>query len=205
MFEINKKRYKLSDTNYNKLVSTKHQIVIGHTSSSNMKHILAWKNRNNGEYKNTAPYTIDLDGNIFEHFDPKYYSDYLENKDMNRYIIPVLLENEGWLLKDVKTKKYINWIGDTYDRDEEIFTLKWRNRSIWAPYSTKQQESLVYLLEFLTKKFKIPMKTIGHNTKVDSISDYNGIVFRSNYEKSYTDLSPAFDFENFKNLINKEN
>ena len=49
------------------------------------------------------------------------------------------------------------------------------------------------------------MKTIGHNTKVDSISDYNGIVFRSNYEKSYTDLSPAFDFEEFKNLINKEN
>jgi hypothetical protein len=48
------------------------------------------------------------------------------------------------------------------------------------------------------------LKTIGHNTKVDSISEYNGIVFRSNYEKSYTDLSPAFNFEEFKKLINKE-
>jgi hypothetical protein len=59
------------------------------------------------------------------------------------------------------------------------------------------------LLEFLTKKFKIPFKTIGHNTKVDAISDYNGIVFRSNYDKSYTDLSPAFNFDEFKKLINQ--
>ena len=45
---------------------------------------------------------------------------------------------------------------------------------------------------------------MGHNTKIDGIELFQGIVTRSNYNQRFTDLSPAFDFENFKNLLKDE-
>ena len=44
---------------------------------------------------------------------------------------------------------------------------------------------------------------VGHNTKINGVEKFEGIVTRSNYNQSYTDLNPSFDFELFlKNIIN---
>ena len=40
-----------------------------------------------------------------------------------------------------------------------------------------------------------------HNVKMDGLDDYNGILYKSNIESYYNDLSPAFDFEYFINNI----
>ena len=66
--------YTLSDKHYIKEQTNKKQIVIGHTSTSQMRHVTKWENRLNGEYKKTAAFTISKDGNIYQHFDPIYFS-----------------------------------------------------------------------------------------------------------------------------------
>ena len=98
--------------------------------------------------------------------------------------------------------KYKNWIGDQYSG--EVFVKKWRDKIYWAKYTEQQMESLIDLSKKLLKKFSINKTFIGHNTKVDGVKIFNGIVCKSNYDNKFTDLSPAFDFEKFKKSIENE-
>lgn len=50
----------------------------------------------------------------------------------------------------------------------------------------------------------IPPTCIGHNVKVDGIERFEGIVTRSNYTTDSTDLSPAFDFEDYIKIFENE-
>ena len=45
---------------------------------------------------------------------------------------------------------------------------------------------------------------VGHNTKINGVEKFEGIVTRSNYNQSYTDLNPSFDFELFLKNIEDE-
>ena len=193
--------YKLPKSNYYRTARKKTQIVVGNTFSNNMNHYKGWLTRYNGEYKKTAAFTIDVDGIIYQHYDPKYSSDFLLNKKNNEYIIPIVLENNGWLIKDTDSEKTLTWVGNDYNNIDSIVKSSWRTHEYWASYNIKQIDSLVELSKYLSDKFKIPLQTIGHNTKVDDIYEYRGIVFRSNHQRKSTDLSPAFDYELFKTKI----
>ena len=57
---IDEKTYELPETNYFKEQTIKKQIIIAHSSLSEMNHIIKWKHRLNGHYKKTAAFTIDL-------------------------------------------------------------------------------------------------------------------------------------------------
>jgi len=119
-----------------------------------------------------------------------------------RNSIVICLENLGWLQKTPLGLSYSNWIGDIYSKS--IFQKKWKDKLYWEPYSEEQLNSLVELSKKLLVKFSIDNKFIGHNTKVDGVKLFNGIVCRSNYNSRYTDISPAFDYEKFKNLIEND-
>ena len=56
----------------------------------------------------------------------------------------------------------------------------------------------------LSEKFGIEKKCIGHNTKVDGIENYYGIITKSNMDTNYTDLSPSFNFEVFIGYLENE-
>jgi hypothetical protein len=56
----------------------------------------------------------------------------------------------------------------------------------------------------LIESQNIERKFIGHNTKVDGVSRYGGIVSRSNFDSNYTDLNPSFNFETFTKIIENE-
>jgi len=193
--------YKLKPTNYRILNHRKQQIVVGHSTSSDMRHAIGWANRLDGNYTKTAPYTIDISGNVFKHYDPDHSSDFIGIKEIDNSIIPVVLENEGWLIKDIKNNQFINWIGDIYNRGDEVVERRWRSHTYWAPYSKEQLTSLIDLVTELCNDFYIPHKTLEHNTKVHAITDYEGVVFRSNYSQYFTDLSPAWDYSEFKNKL----
>ena len=45
---------------------------------------------------------------------------------------------------------------------------------------------------------------MGHNTYIKNIEDFNGVIYRSNYNKYLTDVSPAWDFKKFKNKIEEK-
>jgi hypothetical protein len=198
---INDSDFTLSEKNFIACETIKKQIVIGHTGTNKMKHYQKWLNRLNGKYKKTAAFTITEDGVIIKHFNPIYMSNLLNNNELDKKNIYVLLENEGWLNYDDEKKEYINWIGDIYNRPQQVIEKKWRGYKYWAPYTEKQLESTVELVNSLCEEFYITKSVISHNTMIDNFDGVAGVLYKSNFEKYYTDLSPAWDFDKFKNEL----
>jgi hypothetical protein len=197
--------FKLSEKNYIPIESNKKRIVIGNSFSVDMNHYIGWVTRLNGNFKRTANYTIELNGNVHEHFSPKYYSNYLNDNKLDNTIISIILENEGWLNKDLfNENKYINYVGHIYNR-EEVVEKRWRNFKFWAPYTDEQMESLTKLVKQLCNDFNIPLNVVSHNTGFKDANKYEGVLYRSNFEKYYTDISPTWDFTTFKNKIEINN
>lgn len=197
------KTLQLSDKQYYTEVNKKTQIVIGNTLSSDMSHFDLWTKKINGKFKGTAPYTIGKDGTIYEHYDPKYYSDFLNISDSDKSIIPIVIENLGWLDKDYTTDKLNTWCGDEYDPNNGLINTKWRGKLRWEPYNIKQLNGLVKLCDSLIDKFNIERFVSDHNTKIPNITEKTGIYYKSNYSINYLDVSPAFRFNNFKTKIEK--
>tara|TARA_R100000908_G_scaffold23482_1_gene9511 strand:+ start:19503 stop:20129 length:627 start_codon:yes stop_codon:yes gene_type:complete len=201
---INTKRYKLTKKNYIPQGTKKNKIVIGVTYSNNMSHYTGWSNRNNGAYTRTAMFTVSMDGKVYEHFSPNYFSDFMLKPDLNESSITILLENEGWLIKDLTNEnKYINYVGHIYNRKDSVINKRWRNQTYWAPFTDKQVDSTIKLVAELCKNFNIPMNVVSHNTNLDDAQNFNGVLYRSNFEKYYTDITPAWDFKYFKNKLEK--
>ena len=201
---IDKEIYKLEDKNYHQKEFVKHQIVLGNSFADNLNHIKGWENRLGGGYTKTATFTVDRKGNIFQHYNPIYYSDFIDNKTVDKKIISIVLENQGWLLKDLIKDKYIDWVGNIYKRRAKVIEKRWRGFMYWDSYTSKQTKSCVDLIYYLCDNYNIPPVCVGHNTYIDGIEYFEGIAYRSNYYKEMTDLSPAWDYNNFKNKIEKK-
>jgi hypothetical protein len=56
----------------------------------------------------------------------------------------------------------------------------------------------------LIESLNLERKFIGHNTKVEGISRFEGIVSKSNFDTAFTDLNPSFNFETFTKFIEHE-
>ena len=197
------KSYILPKNNYTNIESIKKQIVIGNTNNNNMKHYIGWVNRYNGKYKKTAAFTIDADGIIYKHFEPRYQSEYFNDLKQNNKSIVILLENDGSLIKDVEKNNFLSWLGYIY-KEEDVFEKKWRTYNYWVQYKKEQIDSAVNLVKELCEEFYIPLTAMTHNTKMNDLEEYSGILYKSNIEMYYTDLSPAFDFEYFTNKIEQK-
>lgn len=190
--------YTLTEKNYYNLETNKKQIVIGNSFNINMYHYVGWIHRTGGFYKKVSNFSIDREGKIYQHFDPKYYSDFLPNSIYNKNIISIILVNEGWLDYDIKDKKYLNSLGN-FHKGNDVLEKRWRSHSFWDTYPEKQVESLINLTKYLFEKYNITKKVLSHNTYVKDISGFEGVTYRSNWIKDSTDLSPSFDFDIFKN------
>ena len=198
IFEINKlKGFKSLGKNKNK-----EQIVLCHSSRNINDYILSLKHRFNGKSKRIPNYIIDTDGKIFQLISDNEYSDFLDDNNINKKSIIVLLENLGWLEKEPLTNQYINWIGDIYKG--EVYEKKWRDYFFWHPYSENQLNMTVNLCMKLCEENSIYRKFVGHNTKINGIEKFKGVSTRSNYSINYTDISPAFNFELFLKKIENE-
>ncbi len=112
-----------------------------------------------------------------------------------------MLENNGSLIKDSENNQFIDWVGHIYNKPEEVVEKRWRNYQYWAPYTDEQVDSTVELVKRLCKEFYIPKFAIPHNTKLSQVDDFEGVLYKSNLEKYYTDLSPAWNCEAFKEKL----
>jgi len=197
---IDTETYKLSDSNYFKDVYYKTQIIIGHSYRTGMLHYGSWLYRLNGKNKKTSTFTIDKEGKIYQHFDPKYFSDFVNNQQ-DKASISITLENLGWFKKDSMIERYVDWLGHNYKKQpNDVFMKRWRNYTYWDKYTEPQMESLKSLVTKLCEDYKISKDFIGHNVYDESVDLYKGITFRSNYHQESTDVSPAFNMEVLKNL-----
>jgi len=177
----------------------KKQIVLCHTSRNAKDYLISLETRYNGKNQFLPNYIVDRDGTIYNVIPPETYSKFMETESFNKDVITICLENLGWLRKNPLSGAYVNWIGNIYN--EGIYERKWRGHFFWQPYTKVQIESLGKLIDELCDDFNIPKTMIGHNVKVDGIEKFEGIATKSNYDSTYTDLSPAFDFEEMKKIL----
>jgi N-acetyl-anhydromuramyl-L-alanine amidase AmpD len=180
----------------------KHQIILAHTSRNINDYLLSLKFRFNGKIKRIPNYIITREGKIIQLLGDTEHSEYFKDPNINRNSIIISLENLGWLQKEPLTDHYINWIGDIYKG--EVFEKKWRDYFFWQPYTESQIENLGLLCKNLFKNIKIKPQLVEHNTKIIGIEKYRGIVTKSNFGVNYTDVSPAFKFNELLKKIENE-
>jgi N-acetyl-anhydromuramyl-L-alanine amidase AmpD len=180
----------------------KKQIVLSHSSRVAKDYLSSLRYRYNGNNLNIPHYFISREGDVYSIIPPDTYAKFFDKDSLNKNTIVICLENLGWLRKNPLSNTYVNWIGDIYS--QEIVEKKWRNHFFWQPYTEIQVSKLSELVDELCDIFDIPKTFVGHNVKVSGIEKFEGIVSKSNYEVDYTDLSPAFYFEEFKKTVENE-
>lgn len=199
---IDDKTHRLGTNNFIPIKTEKKRIVIGNTFNTDMRHVIGWKTRLNGYYKKTASFTIAKDGTVFKHFNPDFYSHFYKSHDTNSKTITILIENEGWLIKD-ENNQFINLLGHIYKEPSEVYEKKWRSFHYWAPYTKEQLNAAVELVEELCREYKISPVAIIHNTKIDIYDSPFGVFYKSNLEPHYTDVNPNWYFEEFKTTLER--
>ena len=180
----------------------KYQIILTHTSRNINDYLQLLKYRNNGKYNRIPNYIITREGKILQLLGNEGHSYYFSNLNINRNSIIISLENLGWLHKEPLTDHYVNWIGDIYKGN--VFEKKWRDYYFWQPYTSIQVDSTSKLCNELFKDMSIKRQIVEHNTKITGIEKYCGVVTKSNFNTNFTDVSPAFNFEEFLKKIEYE-
>jgi hypothetical protein len=180
----------------------KSQILLTHTSRPLMDIMVSIKYRFGGKPPKLPHYFIDRDGKVIQVLDNKKNGNFSSNDRVNTKSIVICLENLGWLEKKPLTNYHINWIGNIYKGN--IVDKKWRDYFFWQPYTEIQVEKTAELCKKLSTEMDISLNCIGHNTKVKGCESFLGILTKSNFDEFATDLSPAFNFEQFKKLLENE-
>jgi N-acetyl-anhydromuramyl-L-alanine amidase AmpD len=180
----------------------KKQIILTHTSRDIEEYLSMLKNRMNGKFDRVPHFIITKNGTVIQKMQTESYSNYFAEPNINRNSIIISLENLGWLEKVPLKDYYTNWIGNIYKGVPH--ERKWRDYFLWDPYTQDQMLALAKLSLELVVENKIEKKCVGHNTKLKDVDKITGIVSRSNFDETFTDLSPAFNFEKFTNLIANE-
>ena len=141
-------------------------------------------------------------GKILQLLPENSNSNFFTEDNINRNSVVVSLENLGWLEKKPLSNHYINWKGSIYM--EQVYEKKWRDFFFWQPYTTSQVEATAQLCNQLLDSLQIEKRCIGHNTKVEGVSHFEGVVTRSNFDATFTDLNPSFNFETFTKFFENE-
>lgn len=170
----------------------KDRIILTHTSREGGDYLKSLECRYNGEYDKLPHYVILKNGEIKKICDDNRVTNYFDDKEINQNSIVISLENLGWLNKDILSTTYSNWINQKVKG--KVKERKWRQKFFWDLYTEEQTETLIQLCNELCEKHDIPKKFVGHNTHLNSLDNFKGILNRSNFYSEYTDLSPAFNF-----------
>ena len=177
----------------------KKQIILCHTSREVKEYLTSLKVRYNSKYDKIPNYVITKNGTILQLLPDDGYSNFFLDSNINTNSSIICLENLGWLEKKPLTNYHINWKGSIYN--QEVYEKKWRDFFFWDPYSDVQVNSVAELCLHLTEILNIKKKCVGHNTKIDDVEHFEGIVSKSNFDGRFTDLNPSFSFDTFNKLI----
>jgi N-acetyl-anhydromuramyl-L-alanine amidase AmpD len=172
-------------------------IILSHTYREANGYLASLSFRFNSKYDKKPHYFIDKMGNIEKLLDVNQKTNIFKSSGVHKNFISIVLENLGYLKEDGDT--FLNWKGE--EPKLEPFMRTWRGFSYWDPYTDIQMEKLVGLCSELCEQNDIPKIFIGHNTKTKDIEYFRGIITRSNFSASHTDLNPSFDFGYFKNEL----
>ena len=170
----------------------KKQIILAHTSRIGEDYLKSLECRYNGVYDKLPHYVILKNGEYKKICDENKITNFFDNESLNERAIVICLENLGWLNKDILSPTHSNWLNQKVEG--KVKERKWRQKFFWDLYTEKQTETLVNLCDEICDRHDIRKKFVGHNTHLDTLENFEGILNRSNFYYEYTDLSPAFNF-----------
>lgn len=202
MKKIDSITYSVSEENRHKTVIAKTQIVLGTSLRKESNHILRLQHKDYGKTKKWNTYTISRTGKIYEHYDPKYHSDYIGIKEADKKIISIILENMGSLYKD-PDDKYINWLNEACDK-KNVVEKKWLGYDYWEKIPIKQFESAAWLCKKLCEEFNVSKEIMQFHYFHKDTLKFKGIVFKSNYIEDSSDINPLFDIDNFSKMLHNK-
>ena len=143
-------------------------------------------------------FTIKRDGTTHQHYNDKHYSDFIGIKVVDKQSISIVLENMGCLteqpLGHKEYGKYVNWLNEYCD-NELVIEKNYLGYDHWEKFPDEQIESLVSLCSELCDAHSIPKEFIEFQHFNKTVSNYKGILFRSNYIESSSDITPLFDIK----------
>jgi len=190
-----------SQLNIFKKKSKKTQILLYDTQRRIDDFVNKIKYRKNGKYEDVPHFVVSKLGQVFQVFDTNYSSNTFSNPIVDNRMIKIAVENLGWLNKNTITGVLNNWIGDPYR--SEPFIRNWRNYYFWDKYNETQIQALNELCTSLCEKHNIFKQTVPSHGYMENVSNFKGIVCKSNFSTIYTDINPSFNFEGFFNNANE--
>ena len=202
MLKVDVETYSVEPKNYYKSICAKKQIVLCGSLRNDNHGIIHLQHKEFRKSKKWNAFTISREGIIYQHYNPKYYGDFLGVKEIDKQAISVVLENSGGLFK-LSENEYVNWINEPC-LIENVYKQSWSNYGYWEQYSDKQIKATFDLCKHLCKEFNIRLKIIEFNLYHKETIKFNGIVSRSNYFEAATDINPSFDFVDFQKKLTGE-
>ena len=197
--EIDDITYAVKEVNRYKTQIAKTQIVLASSLRKDSNHIIRLQNRDYHKTKTWNTYTVSRTGIIYEHYDPKFHSDFLGIKEADKKSISVVMENMGCLFV-TKDDKYINWINEVCET-VNVEERKYLGYGFWEKFTPEQIESTTHLCNMLCEEFNIPKQVIDFHHFNKDIVKYRGIAFRSNYVEDSSDVNPLFDIQRFNETL----
>jgi len=201
--QIDVKTYKISKDNHYKTKTKKSQIIIGSSLRKDNYHIKRLLHKEYGNTKKWNTFTISRDGKIYQHYDDKYYSDFLGIKEGDKISISIVLENMGCLF-ETESGKYMNWLNEFCDNDR-VVEKEWLSYDYWEKYTDDQLDSLIELIEFLCDKHNIPKTFIEFHSYHKNIHKFKGIVFKGNYIEDSSDMNPLLNTDQLTEMLSNNN
>ena len=187
----------LDNLNIVKRKSKKTQILLYDTQRRIDDFINKIRYRKNGGYEDVPHFVVSKLGIVYRLFDPNHSSKTFYNPQIDKKQIKIAIENLGWLNKNTITGVLNNWIGDPYRSEPHI--RNWRNHYFWDKYEDSQMETLSQLCEDLCEKHGIFKQVVPSQGYLENVSNFKGIVCKSNFSNIYTDINPSFNFRIFFN------
>jgi len=177
----------------------KNQIILVNTNCSLDEQLTKIELRYNKKYNKIPHFTISKQGFVYKHLNPESITGFFDELERNEVSITVALENVGWLEYDNSTEKYFDWRNIEYSG--EVIKKTWRGKENWSTYSFEQTQALIELIDYLCLEYYINNNFIGHNVFTNTPTNFSGVLNRSNINKNYYDLTPAFDFNKLSKYI----
>ena len=196
---IDKKKYKITDNNFYKRKTPKTQIILATSLRKDNYHITRLQHKEYGNTKKWNTFSVTRTGKIYQHYDSDYYSDFIGIKYADKQSISIVIENMGYLFKTFDDN-YINWLNEICDKNK--VKKKKYIYDYWEKFTVNQMKNVGILCNELCDKYNIPKKLINFPHYHKDISNFEGIVYRSNYDDDSNDYNPLFNKEIFnKNLF----
>lgn len=195
-FEIDRNTYRIDAKNYHQVKSKKTQIILAGSLRKGSNRLIRLKKKDFGLSKAWSTFTIRRDGKIFQHYDPMYSSEFMDNRDIDKKSISIVLENMGMLSFDYEENKYLNWINEICEEDL-VHEKLWKTCRYWEAYTDEQYKATLHLCVYLCRNYGVKQDNIGHNSNLENALSFQGILSKSNFDSEYYDLNPSFDFKRF--------